>query len=289
MEREPNTEYILSLSYGKDSLACLFAIEQLGWPLDRITHAEVWATDTIPADPPPMVEFKSKADQIIKERWGIEVEHRCAMKNGEKLTYEKLFYHVPNRKPETLARYEGGVRWQITGFPFIQRPWCNGHLKIPALRISLYNRELVQKAQGRLLSMAIQSPSIEGTGVPNSKPKQSADFSGSGGVQSDKRSQNEPFPKAPLHKERRKILCSTSALRLTSLNALPDTKSRGSCCRSWKLVGTKPTVANCVKKMICSHRSTLRQQGAVVGFVTTKALTSSVFSARLTPIYGRCS
>ena len=29
-------EYILSLSYGKDSLACLGAIEELGWPLDRI-------------------------------------------------------------------------------------------------------------------------------------------------------------------------------------------------------------------------------------------------------------
>lgn len=29
-------EYILSLSYGKDSLACLGAIEQLSWPLDRI-------------------------------------------------------------------------------------------------------------------------------------------------------------------------------------------------------------------------------------------------------------
>ena len=29
------TEHILSLSYGKDSLACLGAIEQLGWPLDR--------------------------------------------------------------------------------------------------------------------------------------------------------------------------------------------------------------------------------------------------------------
>jgi hypothetical protein len=26
-------EYILSLSYGKDSLACLGAIEELGWPL----------------------------------------------------------------------------------------------------------------------------------------------------------------------------------------------------------------------------------------------------------------
>lgn len=70
IKRSPNTEYILSLSYGKDSIACLFAIEQLGWPLDRIVHAEVWATDTIPADLPPMVEFKAKADAIIKERWG---------------------------------------------------------------------------------------------------------------------------------------------------------------------------------------------------------------------------
>ena len=98
MEREPNTEYVLSLSYGKDSLACLGAIEELGWPLDRIIHAEVWATDTIQADLPPMVEFKAKADKIIKERWGIEVEHLCATRNGEKLTYEKLFYHVPKRK-----------------------------------------------------------------------------------------------------------------------------------------------------------------------------------------------
>lgn len=32
-------EYVLSLSYGKDSLACLGAIEQLGLPLDRIVHA----------------------------------------------------------------------------------------------------------------------------------------------------------------------------------------------------------------------------------------------------------
>lgn len=39
------SEHILSLSYGKDSLACLGAIEQLGWPLDRIVHAEVWATE----------------------------------------------------------------------------------------------------------------------------------------------------------------------------------------------------------------------------------------------------
>ena len=73
---------ILSLSYGKDSLACIGACELLGWKIDRIVHAEVWATDTIPADLPPMVEFKAKADKIIKDRLGIEVEHLCAMRGG---------------------------------------------------------------------------------------------------------------------------------------------------------------------------------------------------------------
>ena len=84
MQREPNTEYILSLSYGKDSLACLEAIKQLGYPLDRIVHAEVWATDTIPADLPPMVEFKKKADTIILDRYGIKVEHICATRAVER-------------------------------------------------------------------------------------------------------------------------------------------------------------------------------------------------------------
>ena len=88
-------EHILSLSYGKDSLACLGAIEKLGWPLDRIVHAEVWATDTIPADLPPMVEFKEKADKIIKERWGVEVEHyvskKCEKCEADKVTYDMCF------------------------------------------------------------------------------------------------------------------------------------------------------------------------------------------------------
>lgn len=52
----------------------------LVWKIDRIVHSEVWATDDIPADLPPMVEFKKKADTIIKERWGIEEEHLCAMR-----------------------------------------------------------------------------------------------------------------------------------------------------------------------------------------------------------------
>lgn len=83
-KREPNTQYILSLSYGKDSLACLEAIKLLGLPLDRIVHTEVWATDTIPADLPPMVEFKAKADKIILDRYGIKVEHIYATREVER-------------------------------------------------------------------------------------------------------------------------------------------------------------------------------------------------------------
>ena len=114
-------EYILSLSYGKDSLACLGAIEYLGWPLDRIVHAEVWATDTIPADLPPMVEFKSKADKIIKERWGIEVEHVRSKK-----TYEQGFYSIYTGKSKVAGKNYG--------WPMQRGTWCNSLLKQSVLR-----------------------------------------------------------------------------------------------------------------------------------------------------------
>ena len=82
-------------------------------------HAEVLATDTIPADLPPMVEFKAKADAIIKERWGIEVEHIRG-----RLTYEQAFYRVlggDNRPGE------------IYGWPFPKGPYCNSDVKMPPL------------------------------------------------------------------------------------------------------------------------------------------------------------
>lgn len=102
-------------------MACLGAIEQLGWPLDRIVHAEVWATDAIPADLPPMVEFKAKADRIIKARWGIEVEHVRANR-----CYQDVFY--------TYAKGENKSRaGKIYGWPYQRGPWCNSRLKQAAL------------------------------------------------------------------------------------------------------------------------------------------------------------
>lgn len=114
-------EYVLSLSYGKDSLACLGAIEQLGWPLDRIVHAEVWATDTIPADLPPMVEFKAHVDKLIKERWGIKVEHWRARRS-----YQDVFYMI--------CESEGERGGKIYGWPYQRGPWCNSRLKQNVLK-----------------------------------------------------------------------------------------------------------------------------------------------------------
>lgn len=105
-KREPNTQYILAYSYGKDSGACPEAILKLGLPLDRIITADVWATDNIPADLPPMVEFKARADKIILERYGIAVEHVCAMKDGKKVTYESIFYSEPKRKQSSIDYIE---------------------------------------------------------------------------------------------------------------------------------------------------------------------------------------
>ena len=120
--------HIASLSYGKDSLAMLEAIHRLGYPLDEIVHVEIWATDNISANLPPVVEFKRHADQIIKERYGMDVRHMCAInEDGSKRTFEQVFYHVPkNRK---RVEYEGA----IMGFPMVKGRWCVKELKARAM------------------------------------------------------------------------------------------------------------------------------------------------------------
>lgn len=131
-------EHILSLSYGKDSLACLGAIEQLGLPLDRIIHAEVWATDTIPADLPPMVEFKKKADAIIEKRWGIKVEH-ISTKTYEHFFYKTIGDRAIKMRDTRIKKFEDAGKKHnydvfIYGFPCVKGAWCNSKLKVAALK-----------------------------------------------------------------------------------------------------------------------------------------------------------
>ena len=114
-------QYIASLSYGKDSCAMLEIIKRHNMPLDRIVHVEIMATDTIPADLPPMMEFKTMADEVIKARYGIDVEHVHA-----KETYEHHFYRVRGDRAKTNK----GIMY---GFPMVKGAWCNGDLKLKPL------------------------------------------------------------------------------------------------------------------------------------------------------------
>lgn len=160
MERKPNTQYVLSYSYGKDSGACIHVIKDiLHLPLDRIVTADVWATKDIPAVLPEMWEWQQKADRIILSRYGIPVEHFCATKKAiplnagggisthlqtgrEKLTYEDIFYREPSL---TSKLYEIRVkegRNKIYGFPLHHGNWCTGELK--ASVINMMKRSFLQ-------------------------------------------------------------------------------------------------------------------------------------------------
>ena len=202
-------QYVLSLSYGKDSLACLEAIKLLGLPLDRIIHAEVWATDTIPADLPPMVEFKAKADAIIKERYGIAVEHISAVErererdgypSSDSSTSDSTVESEPGKFTDSLCCEEHGVTLISKFKPstsFAKRTYERWFYRVPARQA--------------------QNSQIEGTivGFPyqqrpwcNSKLKTKA--------------LQQPFYQAPLHKELTQILCNISGLLQTSRKESSD-------------------------------------------------------------------
>lgn len=168
-----DTQYIARISHGKDSLKMLDVIVSRGLPLDRITTTDVWATDTIRGEHPKMVEFKDRADEYIWRTYHIEVEHLCAMRNGEKMTYEKMFYHVPQRKDKKCGGGRCKQQGTILGFPTLWGPWCQSDLKRAAKEAAGFpctKRELVQKAQNRLYTVS-RSPSTErDNGARTSKP-----------------------------------------------------------------------------------------------------------------------
>lgn len=75
-----------------------------------------------------MVEFKKYADEVIKQRWGIEVEHftttYCEGVHREKVSFEDCFY-----RKMTRGKHIG----RIKGFPMQKGNWCL-NLKLTAIR-----------------------------------------------------------------------------------------------------------------------------------------------------------
>lgn len=203
---DENTICVACISHGKDSLGMLRAIKHLGLPLHRIVTTDVWATQDIPANLPSMWEWKKEADKIIKELYGIEVEHIFATKkcsqtvNVERernnhtricsttcLTKETILEtskaSLVNAKSganisNTMEKLtyedifyrrfkEGRKEGNVYGFATVHNPYCRGELK--TIRLPSATRELVSiLPQANLTDFRSQSNKDNGVNNSNS-------------------------------------------------------------------------------------------------------------------------
>ena len=120
-------QHVACISYGKDSAVIPELCLRHDLPLDRIVTADIWATPTIPADNPKMVEWKAEFDEKIFKRYGIKVEHhsthKCEGIVGDRVSFEECFY-----RKITRGKHIGTIK----GFPMVKGNWCT-KLKLTAL------------------------------------------------------------------------------------------------------------------------------------------------------------
>ena len=120
MSRSDYTEHIARISFGKDSLKMLDVIITRGLPLDRATTTDVWATDTIRAELPDVLMAKERIEEKLWQMYRLNVEHLCARNpDGSKRTYEQMFYHIPQRRSQSVQverPAHAGINQGIPGF-----------------------------------------------------------------------------------------------------------------------------------------------------------------------------
>lgn len=110
---------IFNLSFGKDSMANLILAAEQGIPIDRVMYCEIKFNDEISGEHPLMAEWIPEAERILKERFGITVDHAYSG-----VSFEEQFY----------KKYTRGKFIEINyGFPHVLSPWCNTLLKIRAI------------------------------------------------------------------------------------------------------------------------------------------------------------
>ena len=117
------SKYVASISFGKDSLAMLIKIKELGMPLDEVIYCDIRFDEDISGEMPKMAEFIPKAKKILKEKYGITVRHLTYKK-----TFKEQFYTIKQRGKHIGDNY---------GFPFVIGAWCNSRLKMEPIKAYL--------------------------------------------------------------------------------------------------------------------------------------------------------
>lgn len=114
-------KYIASCSFGKDSLAMIIKIKELGLPLDEVIYCDIRFDDEpCSGEMPLMKEFIPKAEKILKDKFNIEVKHLTY-----KRTFKEQFYTIKQKGKHIGDNY---------GFPYVIGSWCNSRLKIEPIR-----------------------------------------------------------------------------------------------------------------------------------------------------------
>ena len=108
-------KHILYLSFGKDSMAALIKVVELGLPLDAVVCARIWYDENTPAEHPVQAAFIERATEIIKRKFGIDV-----IFVRSKWTFKSYFYRTKQKGNHVGDNY---------GFPFVMGAWCVSRLK----------------------------------------------------------------------------------------------------------------------------------------------------------------
>lgn len=110
---------IVSCSFGKDSLAQIVVMKELGIEIDDIMYCDIRFNDKISGEHPLLAEWIPVAESILKSRYGLTVTHITAPK-----TFVEYFYTVKQK-----GRHVG----DIYGYPHTIGAWCNGRLKLQVI------------------------------------------------------------------------------------------------------------------------------------------------------------
>ena len=85
-------KYVLSLSFGKDSMAMLLEIIKRKLPLDYVIFCDIKFNNEISGEHPLMAEWIPQAEKILKDKFNIDVIHLTAKKN-----FTEQFYTIKKK------------------------------------------------------------------------------------------------------------------------------------------------------------------------------------------------
>ncbi len=122
-------KYVNFLSFDKDSMAQTLLLNKAGAPIDETVYIDIMFNDEISAEHPKKAAWIPKAEEKLKNEYGITVKHI-----KPKYTFVEYFYRV---------KQEGDHIGEIYGFPFTVGSWCNSRLKLDTTA-----RYLTQTARG---------------------------------------------------------------------------------------------------------------------------------------------